>query len=91
VPFAGWEISVWYSSVGEEHTAVRQAGGQFDVANVCAYEVSWTQATAFLKLVGSNYTHSLEVGQSCGGYLADPDGQLIDDFKIYRAIQQTCK
>jgi glycine hydroxymethyltransferase len=84
VPFAGWEMPVWYSSVGEEHAAVRKAAGLFDVSHMGAFEVTGPHAIAFLDVVGSNYAHWLEDGQSCYGYLADPDGKLIDDFMIYR-------
>jgi glycine hydroxymethyltransferase len=84
VPFAGWEMPVWYTSVGEEHAAVRQSAGLFDVSHMGAFEVSGPHAIAFLDVVGSNYAHWLENGQSCYGYLADPDGRLIDDFMIYR-------
>jgi glycine hydroxymethyltransferase len=84
VPFAGWEMPVWYTSVSEEHAAVRQSAGLFDVSHMGAFEVSGPHAIAFLDVVGSNYAHWLENGQSCYGYLADPDGHLIDDFMIYR-------
>ena len=84
VPFAGWEMPVWYTSVGEEHAAVRQAAGLFDVSHMGAIEVSGPNAIAFLDVVGSNYTAWLEDGQSCYGYLPDPDGKIIDDFMIYR-------
>jgi len=39
VPFAGWEMPVWYSSVSEEHIAVRQAAGLFDVSHMGCFEV----------------------------------------------------
>jgi glycine hydroxymethyltransferase len=84
VPFAGWEMPVWYTGVSEEHAAVRGAAGLFDVSHMGAIEVSGPHAAAFLDVLGSNYAAWLEDGQSCYGYLADPDGGLIDDFMIYR-------
>ncbi|MDY6874822.1 MAG: glycine cleavage system aminomethyltransferase GcvT [Chloroflexota bacterium] len=84
VPFAGWEMPVWYTSVGEEHRAVREAAGLFDVAHMGAFEIEGPHATAFLDTVCSNYTAWLEDGQSCYGYLLDPDGEVIDDVMIYR-------
>ncbi len=84
VPFAGWEMPVWYTGVSEEHAAVRQAAGLFDVSHMGAIEVSGPHAISFLDTVGSNYAHWLEDGQSCYGYLCDPDGKVIDDFMIYR-------
>jgi len=84
VPFAGWEMPVWYTSVGEEHRAVRKAAGLFDVAHMGVFEIAGPHATAFLDTVCSNYVAWLEDGQSCYGYLLDPDGKVIDDVMIYR-------
>ncbi len=84
VPFAGWEMPVWYTSVSEEHTAVRQAAGLFDVSHMGCFEVAGSNAIAFLDTVISNYAHWLEDGQSAYGYLLDPDGKPIDDLMIYR-------
>ncbi|HET90234.1 MAG TPA: glycine cleavage system aminomethyltransferase GcvT [Chloroflexi bacterium] len=84
VPFAGWEMPVWYTSVGEEHQAVREAAGLFDVAHMGAFEISGPHATAFLDVVCSNYAAWLEDGQSCYAYLLDPDANIIDDVMVYR-------
>ncbi|HEY74907.1 MAG TPA: glycine cleavage system aminomethyltransferase GcvT [Thermoflexia bacterium] len=84
VPFAGWEMPVWYTSVSEEHRAVREAAGLFDVAHMGVFEITGPHATAFLDTVCSNYVAWLEDGQSLYGYLLDPDGRVIDDVMIYR-------
>jgi len=84
LPFAGWEMPVWYTSVGEEHRAVREAAGLFDVAHMGVFEITGPHATTFLDTVCSNYAAWLENGQSCYGYLLDPDGNVIDDVMIYR-------
>ncbi len=83
IPFAGWEMPVWYSSVSEEHRAVRQAAGLFDVTHMASFEVSGPHATAFLDTVGSNYAGWLQPGQSHYSYLLDPDGNVIDDVMVY--------
>ena len=84
VPFAGWEMPVWYTSVSDEHAAVRQAAGLFDVSHMGCLEVAGPNAIAFLDTVISNYAHWLDDGQSCYAYLLDPDGKVIDDLWIYR-------
>jgi len=84
VPFAGWEMPVWYTSVSDEHQAVREAAGLFDVAHMGVLEIEGPHATAFLDTVLSNYVAWLEDGQSCYGYLLDPDGNVIDDVMAYR-------
>jgi glycine hydroxymethyltransferase len=84
VPFAGWEMPVWYSSVSEEHTAVRHTAGLFDVSHMGCFEVAGRNAIAFLDTVISNYAHWLSDGESCYAYLLDPDGKPIDDLMVYR-------
>ena len=84
IPFAGWEMPVWYTSVSDEHRAVREAAGLFDVAHMGVFEIEGPHATAFLDVACTNYVAWLEDGQSCYGYLLDPQGEVIDDVMIYR-------
>ncbi len=84
IPFAGWEMPVWYTSVSEEHKAVREAAGLFDVAHMGVLEVAGEHAAAFLDAVTSNYVRWIGDGQSEYAYLLDPDGNVIDDLMIYR-------
>jgi len=84
IPFAGWEMPVWYTSVSEEHKAVRETAGLFDVAHMGVLEVAGEHATAFLDAVTSNYVRWIGDGQSQYAYLLDPDGNVIDDVFIYR-------
>ncbi|MGD2145646.1 MAG: glycine cleavage system aminomethyltransferase GcvT [Anaerolineae bacterium] len=84
VPFAGWEMPVWYSSVKEEHAAVREAAGLFDVGHMGVFEVTGPNAIVFLDTVFSNYAAWIEDGQSMYGYFLEPDGSVIDDGIIYR-------
>ena len=84
VAFAGWEMPVRYTSVKEEHQAVRNSAGLFDVAHMGVFEISGPNATPFLDLVFSNYAAWLDDGQSLYGYFLRPDGSVIDDGIIYR-------
>ncbi|MGB2963630.1 MAG: hypothetical protein WBB69_06555, partial [Anaerolineales bacterium] len=84
VPFAGWEMPVRYSSVMEEHLAVRQTAGLFDVSHMGVFEISGPNATIFLDVVFSNYAAWLNDGQSMYGYFLAPDGKVIDDGIIYK-------
>ena len=83
-PFAGWEMPLWYSSVAEEHGAVRRAAGLFDVAHMGVLEVAGEDATRLIDAVYSNYAGWLRVGSSSYGYLLDVDGRCIDDIMVYR-------
>jgi glycine hydroxymethyltransferase len=84
VPFAGWEMPVWYSSVVEEHQAVRTAAGLFDVSHMGVYGVEGPGAAAFLDSVVGNDVLALRVGQSHYTQFIDPAGNVIDDLMIYR-------
>ncbi|MFQ6057424.1 MAG: glycine cleavage system aminomethyltransferase GcvT [Anaerolineae bacterium] len=84
VPFAGWEMPVQYTSIIEEHRAVREAAGLFDVAHMGVIEVAGEYATDFLDMVTSNYVRWIKDGQSQYSYLLDPEGNVIDDLFLYR-------
>jgi glycine hydroxymethyltransferase len=83
IPFAGWEMPVWYVGVSEEHRAVRQAAGLFDVAHMGVLEVAGPHAASFLDAVATNYARWLDPGQSQYSILLDPDGNAIDDIWVY--------
>ena len=84
VPFAGWEMPVWYTSALEEHRAVRETAGLFDLGHMGVFEISGKDATSFLNVVTSNYAAWLNDGESQYAYLLDPDGSVIDDVFVYR-------
>ena len=83
IPFAGWTMPVWYTSIGEEHRAVREAAGLFDVSHMGVLEVRGEHATRFLDLVTTSYVPSLRPGQAQYAFLLDPNGSVIDDILIY--------
>ncbi len=84
VPFAGWEMPVRYTTVMEEHRAVRTGAGLFDVSHMGVFEISGPNATTLLDTVFSNYVAWLNDGESLYGYLLAPDGGVIDDGIVYR-------
>jgi glycine hydroxymethyltransferase len=83
VPFAGWDMPVWYTSVVEEHLATRQAAGLFDVSHMGVYQVEGPDAGVFLDSVCSNDIALLAVGESCYTHFLDPDANVIDDTLVY--------
>jgi glycine hydroxymethyltransferase len=88
VPFAGWEMPVRYGSSIEEHRAVRDAAGLFDISHMGVFEVAGEHATRFLDTVYSNYVPWIGTGDSQYGYLLDVDGNVIDDIMIYRREEE---
>jgi len=84
VPFAGWDMPVWYSSVLEEHLAVRKAAGLFDVTHMGVYQAEGPDSGLFLDSVCGNDIGSLQVGESCYTHFLDQDANVIDDLLVYR-------
>ena len=83
VPFAGWDMPVWYSSVLEEHLATRNAAGLFDVSHMGVYQAEGPDALAFLDSVCANDISALEIGESCYTHFLDPQANVIDDLLVY--------
>ncbi|MHC4662966.1 MAG: hypothetical protein ACYS8W_14895 [Planctomycetota bacterium] len=81
--FAGHEMPVWYSSIIDEHRAVREAAGLFDVSHMGVLDVRGREAWRFMDMVSSNYIVRLRPGQSIYGYLFYPDGICVDDILTY--------
>ena len=88
IPFAGWEMPVWYSSVLKEHHATRESAGLFDVSHMGVYQVEGQRAETFLDSVVANDMASLSVGESLYTHLLDPEGRVLDDAMVYRRGEQ---
>ncbi len=84
IPFAGWEMPVWYSNVKEEHLATRKAAGLFDVAHMGVYDVRGDDAASFLDTVCGNDVGGLMPGNSLYTHFLTPDAEVIDDTLVYR-------
>ena len=83
-PFAGWEMPVQYAGITEEHLAVRQAAGLFDVSHMGEIEVAGTDALAAVQRLSTNDAGRLEIGQAQYSALATPEGTFVDDLLVYR-------
>lgn len=88
VPFAGWDMPVQYSGIVEEHRAVRQAVGVFDISHMGQFIVSGTGAEAFLNRVLTNNITLLQPGQGQYTLLLNGQGGVIDDLIAYRTSER---
>jgi glycine hydroxymethyltransferase len=84
VPFGGWDMPVWYTGNLEEHRAVREAAGLFDVSHMGCWDVRGPEAARFLNLVLVNEIQDLNVGRSQYTAFFDVDGVPLDDLLVYR-------
>ncbi|MBZ0290876.1 MAG: hypothetical protein K8I30_24840, partial [Anaerolineae bacterium] len=88
VEFAGYDMPVWYTSVTEEHLAVRGNAGIFDVTHMGVFEAKGPGAAAFLDTVTTNEVDKLAVGESHYTYFLDANGVPLDDLMIYRLADE---
>lgn len=86
--FAGYDMPVWYSSVSDEHLAVRGGAGIFDVTHMGVFDAQGEGAAQFLNTVTTNDVFSLEVGSSQYTYFLGVDGLPLDDLMIYRLAEE---
>ena len=84
VDFAGWEMPVQYAGIREEHLAVRERAGVFDVSHMGEIETSGPQAGELLQRLLSNDVTKLAVGGAQYSVLCREDGGVLDDLFTYR-------
>ena len=84
VPFAGWVMPVQYSSIIDEHTAVRTKVGIFDISHMGQFLVSGPTAGAWLNRMFTNNIAKLAPGQGQYTLMLNDKGGVIDDLIAYR-------
>ncbi len=84
VEFGGWEMPVQYSGILEEHRAVRQRAGLFDVSHMGEFRVEGPGALDFLQSLVPNDVSRLSIHQALYTQLCHPTGGTVDDLLIYR-------
>ncbi|NJC26577.1 glycine cleavage system aminomethyltransferase GcvT [Neolewinella antarctica] len=84
VDFAGFEMPLTYTSLKEEHQAVREAAGVFDVSHMGEFIIRGEGARDLVQYVTSNDVDRLEEGQAQYSCLPRPAGGIVDDLLVYR-------
>lgn len=84
VDFGGWEMPVVYSNQIEEHNAVRNAAGIFDVSHMGEFIISGKEAFALIQKLCSKNIEGMEDGKVHLTVFCDEDGGIIDDLTIYK-------
>lgn len=88
VPFAGWLMPVQYTSIVEEHQAVRNNVGMFDISHMGQLIGDGTGACEWLNTMLTNNVGKLDVGTGQYTFLLNEDGGIIDDLIVYRIGEQ---
>ena len=84
VDFGGWNMPVQYTSILEEHTAVREAAGLFDVSHMGEFLVKGPGAGAFLDRLVTNKIASAPAGKAVYSPMCAQDGTVVDDLIVYK-------
>lgn len=82
--FAGWEMPIHYTGILEEHRAVRERVGMFDISHMGEIEIGGSGALDFLQTLIPNDASRLNVDQALYTPLCHEDGGTIDDLIAYR-------
>jgi aminomethyltransferase len=84
IPFGGWLMPVQYTSIVEEHHAVRKNAGMFDISHMGQFIVEGSGAGSWLNEMLTNNIDKLGVGQGQYTFLLNDGGGVIDDLIVYR-------
>src|SRR5450432_2797318 len=84
VDFGGWDMPVQYSGIIEEHNAVRNAVGIFDVSHMGEIEIRGPEAANLIEHVTTNNVAKLQLGQAHYSGLLYETGGFVDDILVHK-------
>jgi len=88
--FAGYNMPVVYSTIQDEHHAVRKSVGVFDVSHMGEFIVKGRQALDLVQRISSNDAAALQIGQAQYSCLPNETGGIVDDMLVYRLPEDMC-
>src|SRR5262249_51924235 len=84
VDFGGWDMPVQYSGIIDEHNAVRNSVGLFDVSHMGEIEIRGKEAARLTDFVTTNHVQKLKIGQAHYSGLLYPHGGFVDDILVHK-------
>lgn len=88
--FAGYNMPIVYTTITDEHQAVRNDAGIFDVSHMGEFIIKGKQAFDLIQKVTSNDVSKLEIGDAQYSCLPNLDGGIVDDLLVYRLPEDQC-
>lgn len=82
-PFAGWEMAVQFSGIGQEHQAVRTKVGMFDISHMGKFTLQGTELISKLQYLVPSDLSRLQPGQAQYTVLLNTDAGILDDIIFY--------
>lgn len=83
-PFGGFDMPIQYKGIVDEHNAVRNACGVFDVSHMGEVNVSGPDAEKFVNYIFTNDIAGAPVGKIFYGMMLNPNGGVVDDLLVYK-------
>lgn len=87
IEFGGWEMPVQYTSIVDEHLAVRRSAGVFDISHMGEVQVRGRSAAGYLNRLLTNDIRKLGVGQGQYTLMCREEGGVVDDLYAYRLAE----
>ena len=87
-PFGGFEMPIQYSGIVDEHQAVRQACGVFDVSHMGEVLISGTESEKYVNHIFTNDVTGMPVGKILYGMMCYENGGVVDDLLVYKMAEQ---
>lgn len=84
IDFHGWALPVQFSSIKEEHNAVREKVGMFDVSHMGEIKVTGSDAESLLNYALTNDVSKLTLDKAQYTFLCNENGGVIDDLVLYK-------
>ncbi len=88
--FAGYSMPISYTSIKEEHKAVREGVGVFDVSHMGQFIIRGKDAVPFLQKITTNDVSKLEIGEIQYSCMPNLTGGIMDDLLVYRLSEENC-
>lgn len=88
VPFGGFEMPIQYTDIADEHNAVRQACGVFDVSHMGEVLVEGPDAERYVQHIFTNDVAGAPIGKIYYGMMLHPNGGTVDDLLVYKMAEQ---
>ncbi len=83
VDFGGWELPQQYSSIRDEHIAVRTVAGLFDISHMGRFKVTGAGAFDFLQSLLTNDLSRIAEGRAQYNLMCNEEGGILDDLVVY--------
>ncbi|MGB6128386.1 MAG: glycine cleavage system aminomethyltransferase GcvT [Psychrilyobacter sp.] len=84
VDFTGWELPIQFEGIKEEHFAVREKAGLFDVSHMGEFTIDGSDALKFVDYIVANDASAMNENQVMYTFMCNEKGGVVDDLLVYK-------